>query len=169
MPPNPADLLGSETMRQTLNALVADFRFIVIDSAPLIPVTDSILLATQVDGVILVARADGVSRNVVRKARERLDYVNAKILGVVLNGIDVFDAEYGEYRYVYQSHYNRYAEKSAEDLWKEVPPSAKAVEDILPLRSAESLPAGFWDRMLTVLTEFAGPMASVILPIKLPR
>jgi succinoglycan biosynthesis transport protein ExoP len=109
LPPNPADLLGSDRMRQTLEALAQHFRFIVIDSAPLLAVSDTVLLSTKVDGVVLVARGQEVSRHVIRKARERLDYVNAKILGVVLNGVDIWNAEYKEYRSVYESHYQRYA------------------------------------------------------------
>jgi polysaccharide biosynthesis transport protein len=106
--PNPADLLGSGKMRQILDALAGQFRFIVIDSAPLLPVTDTVLLSRHVDGVILVARGDHVSRNLVRKARERLDSVQARILGVVLNGVDIENPEYGEYREVYRSYYTRY-------------------------------------------------------------
>jgi polysaccharide biosynthesis transport protein len=116
LPPNPADLLGSDRMRQTLEALAQHFRFIVIDSAPLLAVSDTVLLSTKVDGVVLVARGQEVSRHVIRKARERLDYVNAKILGVVLNGVDIWNAEYKEYRSVYESHYQRYASAPVVEL-----------------------------------------------------
>jgi succinoglycan biosynthesis transport protein ExoP len=116
LPPNPADLLGSDKMRQTLEALAQHFRFIVIDSAPLLAVSDTVLLSTKVDGVVLVARGQEVSRHVIRKARERLEYVNAKILGVVLNGVDIWNAEYKEYRSVYESHYQRYASAPVVEL-----------------------------------------------------
>jgi capsular exopolysaccharide synthesis family protein len=117
--PNPADLLASEKMRQTLDALAAEFRFIVIDSAPLLPVTDTVLLSRHVDGVILVTRGEHVSRNLVRKARERLDSVQAKILGVVLNGIDIENPEYGEYREVYRSYYTRYYRRDDDTTGKD--------------------------------------------------
>ena len=67
LPPNPAELLGSDKMRQTLEALSADFRFIIIDSAPLLAVSDTVLLSTKIDGVVLVARGGKVSRHVVRR------------------------------------------------------------------------------------------------------
>ena len=155
LPPNPADLLGSEKMRQTLDALAADFRFLVIDSAPLLPVSDAVLLSAQVDGVILVARGEEVSRHLVLKARERLDYVNAKILGVVLNGIDIWSAEYREYRQVYGSHYTRYAEDKGGESWQILPASAK--------QAGETIPAEFFDTLVAKFTKFVGPTAFIIV------
>ena len=163
LPPNPADLLGSDKMRQTLEALAADFRFIIIDSAPLLPVSDTVLLATKVDGVILVARGGEVSRHVFSKARERLAYVNAKILGVVLNGIDLWNAEYAEYRYIYQSHYTRYAEDYAVEWWGRAPGSAQSALDGIPAGIAATLPAALIDRIVAKLTGFVGPMAPIIV------
>jgi polysaccharide biosynthesis transport protein len=96
--PNPAELLGSERMRQTLESLAAHFSFIVIDSAPVSSITDSVLLSTMVDGVVLVVGGQKVSWPVVRKAYERLVYVRAKILGVILNGVNIENPEYKEYR-----------------------------------------------------------------------
>jgi succinoglycan biosynthesis transport protein ExoP len=109
IPPNPAHLLGSDRMRQILAALETNFSFIIIDSAPILPITDSVLLSTQVDGVLLVARAQEVSRYVVRQACERLTYVKAKVLGVILNGIDIQSPEYKDYRKSYVSYYAGYA------------------------------------------------------------
>ncbi len=163
LPPNPADLLGSETMRQTLAALATDFRFIVIDSAPLLPVSDSVFLAAQVDGVILVTRGREVSRSIVRKARERLDYVDAKVLGVVLNGVDILSAEYSEDRYLYQSHYSRYAEGRTEELWNAARMSGDLAEEIAPAGSPQIVPPKFFDEMAKAISEFAGPMASIIV------
>ncbi|HSE87779.1 MAG TPA: polysaccharide biosynthesis tyrosine autokinase [Candidatus Binatia bacterium] len=96
--PNPAELLGSERMRQTLESLATHFAFIVIDSAPVSSITDSVLLSTMVDGVVLVVGGQRVSWPVVRKAYERLVYVRAKILGVILNGVNIENPEYKEYR-----------------------------------------------------------------------
>jgi succinoglycan biosynthesis transport protein ExoP len=170
-PPNPADLLGSDKMRRILEALAADFTFIVIDSAPLLPVSDTVLLAPKSDGVILVARGGEVSRQLVRKARERLDYVKAKILGVVLNGVDISNAEYGEYRYIYGAHYPRYSEEEhgAVESWGKTPSPAPAVEatpakiiaserdeEIAPTSALERVPASFFDRLVALLTECAG-------------
>ena len=109
IPPNPAHLLGSERMQQILASLQTDFAFIIVDSAPILPVSDSVLLATKVDGVLLVARAQTTSRYVVRQACDRLAYVKAKVLGVVLNGIDIQSPEYKDYRSAYVSYYAGYA------------------------------------------------------------
>jgi polysaccharide biosynthesis transport protein len=108
IPPNPTELLGSEKMRQLLDALETRFAFIVIDSAPLLPITDTVLLATKVDGVVLVTRAQALSHRVVRQACERLAYVRAKILGVVLNAVDIQSPEYKDYRSSFQSYYTSY-------------------------------------------------------------
>jgi succinoglycan biosynthesis transport protein ExoP len=109
IPPNPAALVGSERMQQILNSLATDFSFIIIDSAPLLPISDSVLLSTKVDGVLLVARAQEVSRYVVGQACERLAYVKAKVLGVILNGIDIQSPEYRDYKSSYMSYYAGYA------------------------------------------------------------
>jgi Mrp family chromosome partitioning ATPase len=95
-------------MRQLLESLETRFAFIIIDSAPLLPITDSVLLSTKVDGVVLVAKGQAVSYHVVRQACERLAYVRAKILGVILNHIDIQGPEYKDYRSSYQSYYTAY-------------------------------------------------------------
>src|SRR5262249_41047018 len=125
LPPNPDELLGSEKMQRTLDALAQDYSFIIIDSCPLLPVSDTVLLSTMVHSVIVVIRAREVSRRIVCKALERLEYVRANILGVVLNGIDPRDPDYGEYRRIYKSHYAHYAKTSAEELWDMTPTSAE--------------------------------------------
>jgi succinoglycan biosynthesis transport protein ExoP len=107
--PNPAVLLGSMKMGQLLESLQADFPFIILDSAPLLPISDTVLLSTKVDGVLLVAKAQAISRYAARQACDRLTYVKAKILGVVLNSIDMQGPEYNEFRDSYVSYYHGYA------------------------------------------------------------
>jgi capsular exopolysaccharide synthesis family protein len=107
--PNPAQLLGSEKLGQVLASLRANYAFIVIDSAPLLPINDTVMLAPKVDGVVMVTRVQEVSRYVARQACERLGYVGASILGVVLNRIDLQGPEYTDYRSSYVSYYNSYA------------------------------------------------------------
>jgi succinoglycan biosynthesis transport protein ExoP len=115
LPPNPAALLGSDGMRRILDSLSLDFQFVVFDSAPLLPVSDTVLLSTMVDGVILVAKGHDVPSDLVRRARDRLNFVDAKILGVVLNGVDISGAEYAQYRRLYRSHYTNYGEVFGDD------------------------------------------------------
>ncbi|MEW6298914.1 MAG: polysaccharide biosynthesis tyrosine autokinase [Thermodesulfobacteriota bacterium] len=118
IPPNPVELLSSERMRETLGSLESKFRFVVIDSAPLVPITDTIFLSTLVDGVILVVRAQEVPRHVAIKARERLSYVKAKVLGVVINGVDLQGPEYTEYRSSYQSYYANPPVTDGDEGWE---------------------------------------------------
>ena len=106
--PNPAQLLGSDKMRETLDLLAETYAFIIIDSAPVLPINDSPLLSTKVDGVVLVIKSEGVSHHIVRQARERLAYVKARFLGVVLNSIDLRSPEYKDYRSSYVSYYTSY-------------------------------------------------------------
>ena len=159
LPPNPAALLGSDRMRRILDSLTVDFQFIVFDSAPLLPVSDTVLLATMSDGVILVAKGHEVPSDVVRRARDRLNFVDAKILGVVLNGIDISGAEYAQYRRVYRSHYTNYAEQFGDDTMS--PASAPNRRD------GKLTPPEFLDSMIARLTEFIGPIASVIVSQKI--
>jgi capsular exopolysaccharide synthesis family protein len=104
LPPNPAELLGSRRMRELLQSLRADFDYIVIDTPPVLPVTDAVVLASFSDGVVLVVRGQVTPVAVSRESRDRLLSVNAKLLGVVLNDVDLSS---GDYEY-YKSHYYAY-------------------------------------------------------------
>lgn len=106
--PKPAELLGSGKMQQVLASLGEHFSFIIIDSAPLLPIVDTTLLSTMVDGVVLVVKGQQASYHVVRKAHERLAYVKAKVLGVILNNVDISSPEYGQFKQSYTSYYLNY-------------------------------------------------------------
>ncbi len=104
IPPNPAELIGSEQMANLLKLLSANFTHVVVDSPPVTSFTDGVLIASMVDGVILVVHAGKSSRQVVRRARQLLQDVGAKIFGVVLNNVNLRSQD--NY-YYYQSYYNR--------------------------------------------------------------
>ncbi|HKX31762.1 MAG TPA: CpsD/CapB family tyrosine-protein kinase, partial [Blastocatellia bacterium] len=104
IPPNPAELISSERMKEVLKILVDKFDHIVIDSPPLINVTDPVILSTMVDGVILIVQAGRSTRDVVRRARNELSSVGAKIFGVVLNNLDIKREGYDSYLSTY-GHY----------------------------------------------------------------
>ena len=104
VPPNPAELLGSEEMRKLLNILSERFNHIIIDSPPAISFTDASILSTMVDGVILVVHGGRSSRAVVRRAKQQLLDVGAHVFGVVLNNVKV-DARDDYYYSRYYSHY----------------------------------------------------------------
>jgi polysaccharide biosynthesis transport protein len=107
VPPNPARLLGSDRMKETLDSFEDEYSFIIVDSAPLLPINDTVLLSTKVDGVVLVS-GQGVARPAARQACERLTYVKARILGVILNSVDLQSPEYKDYRSSYVSYYTSY-------------------------------------------------------------
>jgi succinoglycan biosynthesis transport protein ExoP len=87
VPPNPAELLGSDEMRKLLGVLTESFAHVVIDSPPAISFTDASILSTMVDGVVLVVHGGRSSRAVVRRAKQQLLDVGAHIFGVVLNNV----------------------------------------------------------------------------------
>jgi capsular exopolysaccharide synthesis family protein len=94
VPPNPAELLGSDEMRKILGVLTERFGHVVIDSPPAISFTDASILSTMVDGVVLVVHGGRSSRAVVRRAKQQLLDVGAHIFGVVLNNIKVEAQDY---------------------------------------------------------------------------
>ena len=87
VPPNPSELLGSQHMGNLLKALSARYDYVIVDSPPLLPVTDGAVLATLTDGAILIARHGKTSRDNLEQAAHALHAVNAKLLGTVLNCI----------------------------------------------------------------------------------
>src|SRR4029079_10573871 len=98
IPPNPAELLGSDQMRRLVEVLQKHFMHVVIDSPPVSSFTDGVLLATLVDGVLLVVHGGKSSRHIVRRSRQLLMDVGAKIFGVVLNNVAVQSHDYYYYR-----------------------------------------------------------------------
>ena len=102
LPPNPSELLGSEAMARLIRELRSRCDVLLLDSPPLLPVTDAQVLSTQVDGVVLVARFGKTRRDLLAQARERLDVVGARTFGCVLNAVPS-SADYGE-EYSYSSY-----------------------------------------------------------------
>ena len=111
VPPNPAELLGSDEMRKLLGVLSERFAHIIIDSPPAISFTDASILSTMVDGVVLVVHGGRSSRAVVRRARQQLIDVGAHIFGVVLNNVRLETQDY-YYAGYYSSHYYNQGEGS---------------------------------------------------------
>jgi capsular exopolysaccharide synthesis family protein len=99
IPPNPAELLGSQRMRELIGGLAKRFDRIIIDSPPLVPVTDATLLATLCDGVVLVVKESQTTKHLAITARTRLAEAKAKLLGVVLNDVNLRKDGYHAYPY----------------------------------------------------------------------
>lgn len=117
IPPNPAELVGSERMRTLLRELSLRYDHVLVDSPPVIHVTDPVVLSTMVDGVILVVCGGKTTRQVVRRVRQELTAVNARMLGVVLNNVDVRREGYDDY------YYYRYNSDQTEEWWDNQPKS----------------------------------------------
>jgi capsular exopolysaccharide synthesis family protein len=100
-PPNPADVLGSESFRRFLTELSARFDRVVIDSPPVVAVTDSVVVSTLVDGTVFVARAFRTARHLGAQGLRALQDVGAPVAGVVLNAVNVNRHEYSYYYYRY--------------------------------------------------------------------
>ena len=110
IPPNPAELLGSDQMRRLLAVLQTKYTHVVVDSPPVSSFTDGVLISTMVDGVLLVVHGGKSSRHIVRRSKQLLSDVGAKIFGVVLNNVNLQSHDY----YYYQSYYGqKYYEKQA--------------------------------------------------------
>lgn len=117
LPPNPAELVGSEQMLRLVATVTQSFTHVIIDSPPIAAFTDGVLIATMVDGVLLVVHSGKSSRKVVARARKLLQDVGARIIGVVLNKVEASGSNsyyyYGGYYGNYQ-HYENGAEAPTE-------------------------------------------------------
>lgn len=107
IPPNPADLLGSARVGELIETLGTLADYVVIDSPPIVPLSDAAVLAPKTDGVVVVAKAGQSSRRASAQAAEKLNAVGSSILGVVLNEVTPNFGEpgyYYDYYYYYQSY-----------------------------------------------------------------
>jgi capsular exopolysaccharide synthesis family protein len=102
VPPNPSEMLASKKMKQFLEEAKKIFDFIILDTPPVVAVTDAQLLSTMVGGVLLVVAAGQAEIGAAEKAKELLSNVKANIVGVVLNKAEVTGGKkYGYYNYYY--------------------------------------------------------------------
>ncbi len=109
-PPNPAELLQSDKFKHLLARLTGMFDRVVIDSPPIVPVTDAAILSTQVDGTVFVVRAYSTTKDLARQGLRVLMDVGAHKAGVILNAVNLHRQEYGHYYYSYHRD-NYYAPK----------------------------------------------------------
>jgi succinoglycan biosynthesis transport protein ExoP len=107
--PNPAELLASNRMAEQLRRWREQYDHIVIDSAPLLAVSDSLALAVQADSVVLVVRARVTRKRALLRARDVLRRINARVAGVVVNDVDLRLEHFYTYRYAgYGYRYGKY-------------------------------------------------------------
>jgi capsular exopolysaccharide synthesis family protein len=107
-PPNPAELVGSRRMRELLEALSERFDMILLDSPPVLAVSDAAALVPTVDGVLLVVKSGSAARMALRRAKEAVQAVQGRIVGAVLNRFDASAEGYSRRYYDrYESYYTK--------------------------------------------------------------
>jgi polysaccharide biosynthesis transport protein len=126
LPPNPAEIVQSDRFRSALQKLGERFDRIVIDSPPLVPVTDATIISTLVDGTLLVIKGFVTKKEFARQAVRALADVGGKTAGVVLNDVDLDRHEY-KYYYYYYKRDNYYSQRPHAAPAQEPPPSAGAM------------------------------------------
>ena len=108
IPPNPAELLTSPRFKEIVDELREQYDFVLLDTPPLLVVTDPCVVAPRVDGVLLCIRVARNGRPVAERAREILTSLGANVLGVVVNGINLFSQGGYGYGYTYGYNYGQY-------------------------------------------------------------
>ncbi|MCA1778404.1 MAG: polysaccharide biosynthesis tyrosine autokinase [Xanthomonadaceae bacterium] len=119
--PNPAELLSSERMQKVIAMTVRAFDHVLIDTAPILGLADSMILSRQVDGVIVVTSAGKTSKDSIKTSMRRLAQIRAPVLGVLLNAVDLDSpdyAYYSSYYYNYESDQESDVENPREQLGK---------------------------------------------------
>lgn len=104
IPPNPAELLGSNKMKFFIESMIEKYDMVILDAPPVGLVTDSAILSTIVDGTILVCAVGEADINATKRAKDLLNKVNANILGIVLNKVPISGDGY--YKYHYSQYYD---------------------------------------------------------------
>jgi exopolysaccharide transport family protein len=123
-PPNPAELLASTKMKNVLEELRKHYDHIVIDSPPTLSVTDAVVMSTAADAVVLVIRSGHTTKPALRRARDILLQVNARVCGVLVNAVNLNSPDY-YYHYEYQGKYGHgYYQEEASSHAEPVMPEA---------------------------------------------
>ncbi len=108
MPPYPSEMLASDAMPQLLRGWRGEYRYIVIDTPPVLAVTDAVVCARAADVVVLIARSEKTGRQSLIRTRDILRKVRANIAGVVVNDLSFNSVEYRQYYGHYGSEYSYY-------------------------------------------------------------
>ncbi len=128
LPPNPADLLSSHKLADAITELRTKFKFIVIDSPPIMAATDAVILSVKADGVLLVVRSGETPKEAFTRTRDLLLSVKCHLLGVVLNAVDSTAPDY-----YYSYRYYPYSQGYGPQEFSETPPSDQGFEARQPV------------------------------------
>jgi capsular exopolysaccharide synthesis family protein len=112
VPPNPSEMVESERMAFILEHVTNAFDFVIIDTPPVLPASDAMMIAPRTDGILMVIKANTVNKKYLKDAISQLENKKTKILGLILNQVDVKKERY--YRY-YRKYYTSYYGKSDQD------------------------------------------------------
>jgi capsular exopolysaccharide synthesis family protein len=118
LPPNPADLLSSHKLADAIAELRTKYKFVVIDSPPIMAATDAVILSVQADGVLLVVRSGETPKEAFTRTRDLLISVKSRLLGVVLNAVDANAPDY-YYSYRYYPYSYGYGPQEALEMGHE--------------------------------------------------
>jgi capsular exopolysaccharide synthesis family protein len=106
-PSNPAELLDSDVLRKLLKQWRSQYDFVIMDSPPSLSVTDAVVLSPEADAVVIVVRSGETTKDAVRRTRDTLYQVNARIMGIVMNAVDLRSPDL-YYYYYYSKRGNGY-------------------------------------------------------------
>jgi polysaccharide biosynthesis transport protein len=137
LPPNPADLLSSHRVAEAIAELRKSFKFIVIDSPPVMAATDAVILSVQTDGVLLVVRSGETPKEAFTRTRDLLISVKCNILGVVLNAVDSSSPDY-YYSYRYYPYSYGYGPQEAVSVEHQNEDSERVTESVSRDRDDDS-------------------------------
>lgn len=130
VPPNPSELLGGDKFSAVVQRLKEKFDYVIIDTPPLGSVIDAAVAARNCDGIVLVIENNAISYKFVQKVKDQMDKAETRILGVVLNKVDMTGkGYYGHYGKYYGKYYGRYYGKYGEDTAEKIT-EGKSVRNI---------------------------------------
>ncbi len=135
LPPNPADLLSSHKLAEAIAELRTKFKFIVIDSPPIMAATDAVILSVLTDGVLLVVRSGETPKEAFTRTRDLLVSVKCHLLGVVLNAVDSSAPDY-YYSYRYYPYSYGYGSRESSDTSYDEEAAASSEEDAVVLQTS---------------------------------
>jgi capsular exopolysaccharide synthesis family protein len=139
VPPNPSELLGSQLLAATVRTLAATHDYVIIDAAPLLPVTDAAVLASAADGTLVVVRHGKSTRDELQRALQALDAANARVLGTVVNFAPLRKRGRGGYGYGYG--YGSYGQSPSHSSYGSAPSLQTTIRPLVPDAAPAASPA----------------------------
>jgi capsular exopolysaccharide synthesis family protein len=118
IPPDPAELVGSPRMQEGLLFLRSFVHYVVIDAPPVLAVADARILGTVVDGVVVVVKAGTTAKDAIRHTKLLLEEINSRIIGILLNNVDVHSASYSRYSDYYG--YGKNTQENSRKSWRKI-------------------------------------------------